>query len=116
MFLLLCGPSVYRSTERARSVHRKNSHLHAGLRRHATMSDSADRQKIVLEKYLQGLHQEDGYWHGYLKSNDEVQHFERSLAAVNVKYSVRTSKEVSNSRKGKHNSWTCLWPSTIAAV
>ncbi|XP_077550720.1 uncharacterized protein LOC144163945 [Haemaphysalis longicornis] len=44
--------------------------------------------------------QEDGYWHGYLKSNDQVQHFERSLDAVNVKYSVRTSKDVSNSRKG----------------
>lgn len=35
-----------------------------------------------------------------MKSHDEVQHFERSLAAVNVKYSVRTSRDTtSNSLK-----------------
>lgn len=57
------------------------------------MSDPADRQKLVLEEYLQGLHHEGGYWHGYLKSHDEVEHFEKFLASVNVKYSVRTSRD-----------------------
>ncbi|KAL1423986.1 hypothetical protein MTO96_020585 [Rhipicephalus appendiculatus] len=47
------------------------------------MQEPSDRQNVI-EKYLQGLHHhEDGYSHGYLKSDDELKLFERSLAAVN---------------------------------
>ncbi|KAH8037510.1 hypothetical protein HPB51_011659 [Rhipicephalus microplus] len=46
------------------------------------MSDPPDRQKVI-EKYLQGLRQDDGYSHGYLKSDEEVKLFESSLAAIN---------------------------------
>ncbi|XP_075739497.1 uncharacterized protein LOC119166678 [Rhipicephalus microplus] len=46
------------------------------------MSEPPDRQKVI-EKYLQGLRHDDGYSHGYLKSDEELKLFERSLAAVN---------------------------------
>ncbi|XP_072143801.1 uncharacterized protein [Dermacentor andersoni] len=47
------------------------------------MNEPPDRQKVI-EKYLQGLHHhEDGYFHGYLMSDDELKLFERSLATVN---------------------------------
>ncbi|KAH7955256.1 hypothetical protein HPB51_028142 [Rhipicephalus microplus] len=41
-----------------------------------------DRQKVI-EKYLQGLRHYDDHSHGYLKSDEELKFFERSLAAVN---------------------------------
>ncbi|KAH8034511.1 hypothetical protein HPB51_025241 [Rhipicephalus microplus] len=46
------------------------------------MSEPPDQQKVI-EKYLQGLRHDDGYSHGYLKSDEELKLFERSLAAVN---------------------------------
>ncbi|KAH8040578.1 hypothetical protein HPB51_011406 [Rhipicephalus microplus] len=46
------------------------------------MSEPPDRQKVI-EKYLQGLRNDDGYSHGYLNSDEELKLFERSLAAVN---------------------------------
>ncbi|XP_075533165.1 uncharacterized protein LOC142566208 [Dermacentor variabilis] len=58
-----------------------------------------DRQKVI-EKYLEGLHHhEDGYSHGYLKSDDELKLFERSLAAVNERYAVRTSRDLNKPSK-----------------
>nr|XP_050032686.1 uncharacterized protein LOC126529124 [Dermacentor andersoni] len=58
-----------------------------------------DPQKVI-EKYLQGLHHhEDGYSHGYLKSDDELKVFERSLAAVNERYAVRTSRDLNKPSK-----------------
>ncbi|XP_037498136.1 uncharacterized protein LOC119371747 [Rhipicephalus sanguineus] len=63
------------------------------------MHESSDRQNVI-EKYLQGLHHhEDGYSHGYLKSDDELKLFERSLAAVNERYAVRTSRDLNKSSK-----------------
>ncbi|KAH8029589.1 hypothetical protein HPB51_001776 [Rhipicephalus microplus] len=41
------------------------------------MSEPPDRQKVI-EKYLQGLRHDDGYSHGYLKSDEELKLFERS--------------------------------------
>ncbi|KAL3240938.1 hypothetical protein MRX96_047866 [Rhipicephalus microplus] len=49
------------------------------------MSEPPDRQKVI-EKYLQGLRHDDGYSHGYLKSDEELKLFERSLAAVNERW------------------------------
>ncbi|XP_070390965.1 uncharacterized protein [Dermacentor albipictus] len=58
-----------------------------------------DRQKVI-EKYLQGLHHhEDGYSHGYLKSDDELKLFEMSLAAVNERYAVQTSGDLNKPSK-----------------
>ncbi|KAL3192633.1 hypothetical protein MRX96_058854 [Rhipicephalus microplus] len=62
------------------------------------MSEPPDRQKVI-EKYLQGLRHDDGYSHGYLKSDEELKLFERSLAAVNERYAVRTSRDLSKSSK-----------------
>ncbi|KAL3171354.1 hypothetical protein MRX96_013572 [Rhipicephalus microplus] len=62
------------------------------------MSEPPDRQKLI-EKYLQGLRHDDGYSHGYLKSDEELKLFERSLAAVNERYAVRTSRDLSKSSK-----------------
>ncbi|XP_037558037.1 uncharacterized protein LOC119435183 [Dermacentor silvarum] len=63
------------------------------------MSEPPDRQKVI-ENYLQGLHHhEDGYSHGYLKSDDELKLFERSLAAVNERYAVRTSRDLNKPSK-----------------
>lgn len=62
------------------------------------MGESPDRQKGILEKYVQDLHLEDGYWLGYLKSDDELKLLERSLAAVNVRYAVRSSKQRNKSK------------------
>ncbi|KAL3193841.1 hypothetical protein MRX96_000129 [Rhipicephalus microplus] len=64
------------------------------------MSEPPDRQKEI-EKYLQGLRQDDGYSHGYLKSDEELKLFERSLAAVDERYAVRTSRDLSKSSKSK---------------
>lgn len=55
----------------------------------------------MIEKYLQGLRHDDGYSHGYLKSDDELKLFERSLAAANERYAVRTSRELNKSFKCK---------------
>ncbi|KAL3187578.1 hypothetical protein MRX96_025075 [Rhipicephalus microplus] len=60
------------------------------------MSEPPDRQKVI-EKYLQGLRHDDGYSHGYLKSDKELKLFERSLGAVNERYAVRTSRDLSKS-------------------
>ncbi|XP_075741913.1 uncharacterized protein LOC119179173 [Rhipicephalus microplus] len=62
------------------------------------MSEPPDRQKVI-EKCLQGLRHDDGYSHGYLKSDEELKLFERSLAAVNERYAVRTSRDLSKSSK-----------------
>ncbi|KAL3184110.1 hypothetical protein MRX96_000191 [Rhipicephalus microplus] len=62
------------------------------------MSEPPDRQKLI-EKYLQGLRHDDGYSHGCLKSDEELKLFERSLAAVNERYAVRTSRDQSKSSK-----------------
>ncbi|KAL3186389.1 hypothetical protein MRX96_028104 [Rhipicephalus microplus] len=62
------------------------------------MSEPPDRQKVT-EKYLQGLRHDDGYSHGYQKSDEELKLFERSLAAVNERYAVRTSRDLSKSSK-----------------
>ena len=66
--------------------------------RNATMSESPGRQKVI-EKYLQGLHHEDGYSHGYLKSDNKL--LERPLAAVNERYAVPTSRDLNKSPKCK---------------
>ncbi|KAL3189069.1 hypothetical protein MRX96_003210 [Rhipicephalus microplus] len=62
------------------------------------MSEPPDRQKVI-EKYLQGLRHDGGYSHGYLKSDEELKLFERSLAAVNERYALRTSRDLSKSSK-----------------
>ncbi|KAL3211498.1 hypothetical protein MRX96_036376 [Rhipicephalus microplus] len=62
------------------------------------MSEPSDRQKVI-EKYLQGLRHDDGYSHGYLKSDEELKLFERSLAAVNERHAVWTSRDLSKSSK-----------------
>ncbi|KAL3210506.1 hypothetical protein MRX96_037078 [Rhipicephalus microplus] len=62
------------------------------------MSEPPDRQKVI-EKYVQGLRHDDGYSHGYLKSDEELKLFERSLAAVNERYAVRKSRDLSKSSK-----------------
>ncbi|KAL3206332.1 hypothetical protein MRX96_052851, partial [Rhipicephalus microplus] len=65
----------------------------------ATTSKPSDHY-IVIEKYLQRLHyHEDGYSHVYLKSDDELGLFERSLVAVNERYAVRTSIYLTKSSK-----------------
>ncbi|KAL3222081.1 hypothetical protein MRX96_028994 [Rhipicephalus microplus] len=64
----------------------------------ATTSEPPDGQKVI-EKYLQGLRHDDGYSHGYLKSDEELKLFEGSLAAVNERYAVRTSRDLSKSSK-----------------
>ncbi|KAH6929151.1 hypothetical protein HPB50_023950 [Hyalomma asiaticum] len=66
------------------------------------MHESSHRQNVI-EKYLQGLHHdEEGYSHGYLKSDDELKLFETSLAAVYEKYAVRTSRGLNKSSKYTH--------------
>ncbi|KAL3194400.1 hypothetical protein MRX96_046103 [Rhipicephalus microplus] len=63
------------------------------------MHEPSDRQNVV-EKYLEGFHHhEDCYSHGYLKSDDELKLFERSLAGVNERYAVRTSRDLTMSSK-----------------
>ncbi|KAL3188881.1 hypothetical protein MRX96_003037 [Rhipicephalus microplus] len=62
------------------------------------MSEPPDRQKVI-EKYLKGLRHDDGYSRSYLKSDEELKLFERSLAAVNERYAVRTSRDLSKSSK-----------------
>ncbi|KAH8038094.1 hypothetical protein HPB51_021651 [Rhipicephalus microplus] len=62
------------------------------------MSEPPDRPKVI-EKYLQGLGHDDGYSHGYLKSDEELKLFERSLATVIERYAVRTSRDLSKSSK-----------------
>nr|XP_037280343.1 uncharacterized protein LOC119173651 [Rhipicephalus microplus] len=63
------------------------------------MYEPSDRQNVI-KKYLQGLHHhDDGYSHGYLKSDEELELFEMSLAAVNERYAVRTSRDLTKSSK-----------------
>ncbi|KAL1486684.1 hypothetical protein MTO96_031296 [Rhipicephalus appendiculatus] len=63
------------------------------------MHEPSARLKVI-EKYLQGLHHHQyGYSHGYLKSDDELKLFERSLAAVKEKYAVWTSRDRNKSSK-----------------
>ncbi|KAL3222042.1 hypothetical protein MRX96_029030 [Rhipicephalus microplus] len=52
----------------------------------------ADRLEIhPVEGHLQDLKLQDGVWSGYLTTEDDVKQLERSLAAANVNFSVRTS-------------------------
>ncbi|KAH6929150.1 hypothetical protein HPB50_023949 [Hyalomma asiaticum] len=62
------------------------------------MHESSHRENVI-EKYLQGLHHEDGYSNGYLKSDDELKLFGTSLAAVYERYAVQTSRCLNKSSK-----------------
>ncbi|XP_037501718.1 uncharacterized protein LOC119375575 isoform X2 [Rhipicephalus sanguineus] len=56
------------------------------------MSSTVDVQEPILRRHLQDLKHEDGIWSGYLKSEEEVKQLERSLAAANLKFAVRSSR------------------------
>ncbi|XP_075739864.1 acetylcholinesterase-1-like [Rhipicephalus microplus] len=69
----------------------------------------------MIEKYLQGLHHhEDGYSHGYLKLDDELELFERSLAAVNESYAKRRRKD--DDRESQEEPQNELEPSDLPAA
>ncbi|XP_077518000.1 uncharacterized protein LOC144128454 [Amblyomma americanum] len=65
------------------------------------MSDDPQRQELILRCYLSNLHTEGGYWYGYLKCENDLLRFERSLAARHEKYSVRTSREFDAAPKAR---------------
>lgn len=58
----------------------------------STMSDTVDVQEPILRRHLQDLKHEDAIWSGYLKSEEELKQLERSLAAANLKFAVRSSR------------------------
>ncbi|KAL3235905.1 hypothetical protein MRX96_022334 [Rhipicephalus microplus] len=57
------------------------------------MSDATDIQGPIFRRHLLKLKLQDGVWFAYLTTEDDVIQLERSLAAANVKFSVRSSRK-----------------------